>query len=162
MSAEALTQAQDAVFSARYSVGEVAKIIGLPTSTLRFYEKEGLLPPIPRTPNGRRRYTIAHLESLRFIECMKQTGLPLKDISEIIKLSQEGDATISRRLEIMRTQRDAIRAQLAELQQHLAALEFKTWYYETAQQAGSCAAPEELIAAGKVQKPNALQAFPTE
>ena len=102
-----------------FTVSEVSDIIGLPASTLRYYEKEGLIPPVERREAGRRRYSLVHLEALRFIECMKATGLPLTEIKEIIDLSQQGDSTIARRLEIMTAQRDAIREQIARLDYHL-------------------------------------------
>lgn len=140
-----------------WTVGQVGEMMGLPTTTLRFYEKEGLLPPVDRNAGGQRRYTLTHLETLRFVECMKAAGLPLRDIREIIELSQQGDSTIGRRLEIMRTQRDAMLAQLAELREHLQALEYKTWYYETAAAAGTCAVPDAMIAAGEAVKPAALR-----
>lgn len=54
-----------------FTVSEVSDIIGLPASTLRYYEKEGLIPPVERSEAGRRRYSLADLEALRFIECMK-------------------------------------------------------------------------------------------
>ena len=133
-----------------FTVSEVSDIIGLPASTLRYYEKEGLIPPVERSEAGRRRYSLVHLEALRFIECMKATGLPLTEIKEIIDLSQQGDSTIARRLEIMTAQRDAIREQIARL-------DYKTWYYTTALEAGTCAVPDAMLAAGEVTKPDALR-----
>ena len=140
-----------------FTVSEVSDIIGLPASTLRYYEKEGLIPPVERSEAGRRRYSLADLEALRFIECMKATGLPLTEIKEIIDLSQQGDSTIARRLEIMTAQRDAIHEQIARLDYHLEALDYKTWYYTTALEAGTCAVPDAMLAAGDVTKPDALR-----
>ena len=140
-----------------FTISEVSDIIGLPASTLRYYEKEGLIPPVERSEAGRRRYSLVHLEALRFIECMKATGLPLTEIKEIIDLSQQGDATIARRLEIMTAQRDTIREQIARLEYHLEALDYKTWYYTTALEAGTCAVPDAMIEAGDVTKPDALR-----
>lgn len=57
----------------------------------------------------------------------------------------------------MRAQRDAIRRQLEELTAHLEALEYKTWYYETAAEAGTCAVPDAMLATGEVTKPAALR-----
>jgi len=88
---------------------------------------------------------------------MKATGLPLTEIKEIIDLSQQGDSTIARRLEIMTAQRDAIREQIARLDYHLEALDYKTWYYTTALEAGTCAVPDAMLAAGDVTKPDALR-----
>lgn len=53
-----------------WTIWQVAGIMGLPTTTLRYYEKEGLLPPVERNAGGQRRYGLAHLEALRFVECM--------------------------------------------------------------------------------------------
>lgn len=63
-----------------YTIGEVACKVGITASTLRYYDKEGLLPQVGRTEGGNRAFSDADLETLRMIECLKSTGMPIRDI----------------------------------------------------------------------------------
>ena len=78
------------------------------------------------------------------IECLKKTGMPLKDIREFIHMSMQGDETIAQRLELIIRQQEAVRKQMEELQQTLETLDFKRWYYETARDAGTTAVPRNM------------------
>ena len=100
-----------------YTVGEMAKRLGVPASTLRYYDKEGLLPFVGRSSGGIRMFEEKDYEWLRIIECLKKTGMSLKDIREYIELAMQGDETIDRRLEMFRKQRTVLQARMAELQQ---------------------------------------------
>ena len=62
-----------------YTIGQVSELYHLPISTLRYYDKEGLFPGMQRA-NGIRRFGDRELEQLRMIECLKKTGLEIKDI----------------------------------------------------------------------------------
>lgn len=127
-----------------YTVGEMAKLLGVPASTLRYYDKEGLLPFVERSSGGMRMFQDKDYEWLQIINCLKKTGMPLKDIRTYINMAMQGDATIDARLALIIRQRDTVLAQLADLQQTLDTLNFKCWYYETAKQAGSTAVPRDM------------------
>lgn len=127
-----------------YTVGEMAKKIGVAPSTLRYYDKEGLLPFVERSSGGIRVFKEADYEWLKVIECLKKTGMPLKDIKTFIEMAMQGDDTIDERLELIRKQRDEVGRQIAELQETLDTLNFKCWYYETAKSAGTTAVPREM------------------
>lgn len=132
-----------------YTVGEMAKLLGVPASTLRYYDKEGLLPFVERSPGGMRMFQEKDYEWLQTIECMKKTGMSLRDIRTYIDMSMQGDATIEPRLKLLLRQREAVQAQMADLKKTLDILDFKCWYYEMAKQAGTTDAmrdlpPEEL------------------
>ena len=127
-----------------YTVGEMAKLLGVPASTLRYYDKEGLLPFVERSPGGIRMFQEKDYEWLQIIECLKKTGMPLKDIRTYIDMAMRGDETIEQRLKMIKKQRQAVRAQMAELQKTLDTLDFKCWYYETAKQAGTTAVPRNM------------------
>lgn len=122
----------------------MAQQAGIPASTLRYYDKEGLLPFVERTPGGIRIFQDRDMEWLRVIGCLKRAGMPLKDIRRYIQLAMEGDGTIGERLELFRKQRKLLRARMAELQATLDVLEYKCWYYETAQAAGTVEVPQSL------------------
>lgn len=127
-----------------YTVGEMAKRLGLAPSTLRYYDKEGLLPFVKRTDGGARIFEDGDYEWLRVIECLKKTGMQLKDVKVFVELAMQGDETIATRLEMIVRQEAAVRAQIAELEEMLHTLEFKEWYYTVANEHGSTAVPRSM------------------
>lgn len=127
-----------------YTVGEMAKLMGVPASTLRYYDKEGLLPFVERSEGGIRVFKESDYEWLKVIECLKKTGMQLKDIRSFILMAMEGDSTIDERLELIIKQREAVKKQIADLQETLATLDFKKWYYETAKANGTTDVPRNM------------------
>ena len=115
-----------------YTVGEMARMLDVPASTLRYYDKEGLLPFVMRSSGGIRMFQESDVEWLRVIACLKSAGMSIKDIRTYIELAMQGDSTIDARLALFQKQREALLAQIAQLQQTLATLDYKCWYYETA------------------------------
>ena len=79
-----------------YTVGEMAKLMGVAPSTLRYYDKEGLLPFVERSEGGIRVFKESDYEWLKVIECLKKTGMQLKDIRSFILMAMEGDSTTRR------------------------------------------------------------------
>lgn len=121
-----------------YTVGEMAKKIGVAPSTLRYYDKEGLLPFVERSGGGIRMFKDSDFEWLSIIECLKKTGMPIKEIKNFIDWCIEGDSTIEKRLELIDRQRETVLRQLKQIQETLDMLDYKHWYYETAKKAGTC------------------------
>ena len=103
-----------------YTVGEMAKRLDIPPSTLRYYDKEGLLPFVERSSGGIRMFRDSDVEWLQIIHCMKKAGMSIRDIREYIQLALQGNDTIDARLAMFRRQREAILAQMEELRQTLA------------------------------------------
>lgn len=120
-----------------YTVGEIAKVLGVPASTLRYYDKEGLLPFVERSSGGIRMFSQKDYEWLKVIECLKQSGLSIREIRNFIHMAMEGDSSLSGRLELFQTRRDAVKKQLEDMQETLALLEYKCWYYEQAMKDGT-------------------------
>lgn len=127
-----------------YTIGEMARMVGVPASTLRYYDKEGLLPFVERTPSGIRKFKDEDYGWLRIIGCLKETGLEIRQIKEFIDLTLAGDSTIKQRLEIFVAQREAVLKQIAQLKNTLEVLDYKVWYYETAAAAGTVAVHESI------------------
>ena len=127
-----------------YTIGEMAKRLDVPASTLRYYDKEGLLPFVARSASGIRMFQEKDFEWLRIIGCMKKAGMPLKDIRQYIELAMQGDETIDARLHLFEHQRDVLAAQLKDLQHTLQMAEYKCWFYETAKTTGSIEAVRSL------------------
>ena len=120
-----------------YTVGEMARETGIPASTLRYYDKEGLLPFVERTGGGLRMFSDADREALTVIECLKRSGLSIREIREFMGMVARGDGSLGERKALFEARRDAVRAQIAQLRQSLEVLEYKCWYYETAEAAGT-------------------------
>lgn len=127
-----------------YTVGEMAKKLDVAPSTLRYYDKEGLLPFVERSQSGIRMFKDSDYEWLQIINCLKKTGMPLKNIKDFIYMAMEGDETIDERLELFKKQKKVIENQIAELQDTLNTLNFKCWYYQTAKDSGSTSVPRNM------------------
>lgn len=127
-----------------YTIGEMAKMLNIAPSALRFYDKKGLLPFVERSHGGKRLFQEKDFEWLQIIHCLKNTGMPLNDIRSFIEMAMKGDETIKPRLELFIKQRDFIKSQIAGLQETLDILEFKCWYYETADAAGTTSVPRNM------------------
>ena len=117
-----------------YTVGEIAKKLNVAPSTLRYYDKEGLLPFVERSAGGIRVFHNEDMDWLELIECMKHTGMPIKEIKHFIDYCVEGDSRINERLSIIRNQRDRVLVEIEHLQARLSMLEFKTWFYDKLRQ----------------------------
>lgn len=119
-----------------YTIGQVSEMVGLPVSTLRYYDREGLFPRMERA-SGIRRFSEHELELLRVIECLKKSGLKIKDIRRFIAWCEAGPATYERRRELFDSRKLALEAQIRDLEKNLAMVKFKCWYYEQAIADGS-------------------------
>ena len=127
-----------------YTVGEMAKIIGVSPSTLRYYDKEGLLPFVERSGSGIRIFGEQDLNTLSIIHCLKQSGLSIKEIKSFIDMVQQGDETIDERLELFEKRRIILEKQIKEMQNTLKVLDYKCWYYQTAKKEGSTEAVDKM------------------
>lgn len=142
-----------------YTIGDMAKMMGTTTSTLRYYDKEGLLPFVERSDGGKRLFQTKDLELLYVIDCLKKAGMSIKDIRTYIELTVKGDETIGMRLELFKKRREIVKRQINELEKTLAFLDYKCWYYETAAEAGSVTVPKSLNANEIPKKYQAVKAM---
>ena len=127
-----------------YTIGEMAQKLDVAPSTLRYYDKEGLLPFVERSSGGIRMFKEEDMEWLRLLGCLKKAGMPLKEIRSFMDWSRQGDATIDRRLDLLEKQRQSVLEQQKQLEDTLLMLDYKRWYYQTAQEAGTCAVHDSL------------------
>ena len=114
-----------------YTIGQISEMFNLPISTLRYYDKEGLFPQMQRR-SGIRRFGENEVEALRVIECLKASGLEIKDIKQFMDWAMQGAETYEKRRELFEARREVIEAEIANLQKMLDMVKFKCWYYETA------------------------------
>lgn len=127
-----------------YTVGEMAKLLGVAPSTLRYYDKEGLLPFVERSSGGIRMFQESDFEWLRIIGCMKKAGMSIKEIRQYIELALQGNDTIELRLQMFQHQKAVLQEQLKELQHTIDMVNYKCWYYETAKAAGTTDVPQNM------------------
>ena len=127
-----------------YTVGEMAKRLGVAPSTLRYYDQEGLLPFVERSEGGIRVFKESDYEWLQVIGCLKKTGMQFRDIKTFIEMAMQGDQTIEPRLALITKQKESVKAQIAELEETLRTLEFKEWYYNTAKENGTTSVPRNM------------------
>lgn len=102
-----------------YSIRQVSKKTQLPSHTLRYYEKEGLLPYIKRSEGGIRRFSEDDLEWLGLICCLKSTGMHIKQIKEFVELSFQGGETLKQRCEMLKAHKNNVEEQMKTMQKHL-------------------------------------------
>lgn len=111
-----------------YTIGQVAKLTGLSISTIRYYDKEGLLNGINRK-SGIRSFNDKDLNTIRVIECLKNSGMLIKEIRDFMKLCEEGDSSLNERYYFFLDQEKKVQDQIKSLNQTLKLIKFKQWYY---------------------------------
>ncbi len=119
-----------------YTIGQVAEMFDLPISTLRYYDKQGLFPKLTRE-SGIRKFSDNEIEALRVIECLKKSGLEIKDIKLFMDWCAEGSSTYSNRFELIHKQKERVEAEIQQLHKTLDMLIYKCWYYTQAMEDGS-------------------------
>ncbi|MGC7873272.1 MerR family transcriptional regulator [Desulfosporosinus sp. SYSU MS00001] len=112
-----------------YSIKDVAKITGLSIFTLRFYDKEGLLPFASRNKSGIRVFTESDINQIKTICCLKNTGMQIKDIKKYIDFCMEGAVTIDSRIKLFVEHRKIIINQINALNENLKLIDSKLEIY---------------------------------
>jgi DNA-binding transcriptional MerR regulator len=120
-----------------YTIAKAAEKFGLTAHTLRFYDKEGLLPWCDRNSSGIRIFKDSDDGWLQIITCLKSSGMPIKKIKEYVDLAMKGDISLEERYAMIKAHKKTVEAQIVELQRHMELLDYKEWYYETAITAGT-------------------------
>lgn len=120
-----------------YSISEVAKELNLTVYTLRYYDKEGLIPFVERTASGTRLFKDSDIDALKIIECLKATGMPIKEIKSFIDWCSEGDSTLQKRYDMFMERKASVEAQMEELKKTMELIEHKCSYYKNALDAGT-------------------------
>lgn len=138
-----------------YSIGQVAEMFGLPVSTLRYYDKQGLFPGMERS-SGVRRFSEAELEKLRVIQCLKETGMEIREIRQFMEWCADGPSTFPQRRALFESRKAHMEDVLRRMNRALDMLKFKCWYYEQAMQDGSDEQVKQMIPEGLPEEIRAL------
>lgn len=120
-----------------YSISEVAEKLNLTVYTLRYYDKEGLMPFVERISNGIRVFKESDIDALKVIECLKSTGMPIKEIKKFIDWCSDGDTSLQQRYDMFLERKAAVEALLEELNGTMELINHKCNYYKTALEAGT-------------------------
>lgn len=135
-----------------YTIGQAAERMGVSIPTLRYYDKEGLLPFLKKGKNGNRIFEDKDIDWLAVINCMKNAGTPIKEIRHYITLCMRGDDTLRERLDVFKRRKQAVLQQMDDLKRLMKTIDHKIWYYEKAIEAGTesvhednCFSTEELL-----------------
>lgn len=112
------------------SISEVSEKYDISADTLRYYERIGLLPPVPRNKSGIRDYDETSCGWIQLMKCMRKAGVQIEALIEYVALFSQGDETIEARKQILREQRDQLSERISEMQTSLELLNSKIDRYE--------------------------------
>ncbi|AZB41311.1 MerR family transcriptional regulator [Bacillus sp. FJAT-42376] len=112
------------------TIKEASEKTGMSTHTIRFYEKEGLLPFLKRDQAGYRIFTDHDLEWLDFISCLRVTDIPLSELKRIVELTEEGIHTIPERKNVLLEHKEKLIAKQEELDRAFKKIEVKMKYFD--------------------------------
>lgn len=123
------------------TIAEVSKKYDLTADTLRYYERIGIIPPVPRNRSGNRDYDEDSCRWVELMKCMRKAGVQIEALIEYVSLFQQGDATADTRKEILIEQRKHLIHRINDMQESLELLNDKINRYEQ----GLMVAEQELI-----------------
>ena len=118
------------------TIKEVSQKYDVSQDTLRYYERVGMIPPVTRTSGGVRDYREKDLNWVGLAICMRSAGLPVEVMIEYVRLSIQGDTTISVRLQLLTDQKEVLLKQRKQIDDTLDRLNYKIARYEIAVETG--------------------------
>ena len=137
-----------------YTIKKVSEMTGLSIPTIRYYDKEGLLPDLQRKESGYRVFSDRDLEAIDLIECFKESGLTIREIRHFMSLVRQGDVTLDERLAIYQMHIARLEERLAAVQNALEHSRRTLAFYEIAAKTGSEETAKDLYLAryGEAEK----------
>lgn len=112
-----------------YTIREISEMFELPSSTLRYYESEGLLPEVPKSSSGQRIYSDEHVERLKCINCFKRTGMTIPQLRKFFIYEADEAAHIDKIISLLKDQEQIVNEKLIQLQKDSAHVHRKVEYY---------------------------------
>lgn len=113
------------------TIAEVSREFGLTADTLRYYERIGLIPPVPRSKSGIRDYDDESCRWIEFIKCMRNAGMQIEVLIDYVSLFKQGDKTADTRKELLIEQRKILAEKLEEISQTIDRLDKKIEHYDS-------------------------------
>ena len=112
------------------TIAEVSKKYGLTQDTIRYYEKIGLIPPVPRNSSGIRNFDEHSCGWIEFIKCMRNAGLSIEVLTKYVELFNEGKSTLKERKELLIGQREKLLEKQEDIKKTLERLNYKIELYD--------------------------------
>lgn len=112
------------------TITEVSKKYNLTPDTLRYYERIGLIPPVPRGKSGARDYDQTSCQWVELMKCMRSAGVQIEALIEYAALAQQGDGSLEARRDLLIRQREQLAARMADMQASLERLDYKIEHYD--------------------------------
>ena len=113
-----------------YTIGDVSKKLNIPISTIRYYDKQGLLPFVKRNEAGLRQFSHQDLDILYYINCFKTAEMPIKEIKRYFDLYAQGESTLQERYDLIHAHERALEKKIQQLQQAQIVLAQKASSYQ--------------------------------
>ena len=112
------------------TIAEVSRKYDITPDTLRYYERIGLIPPVPRTKGGIRDYDEESCGWIELMKCMRRAGVQIEALIEYVELVRQGDATLDARKNLLIEQRNHLISRMEDMQASLNRLNDKIEGYE--------------------------------
>ncbi|WP_416295765.1 MerR family transcriptional regulator [Paenibacillus illinoisensis] len=113
-----------------YTISEMQSILNINASTLRYYEKEGILPEIERNDGGRRVYREEHVLLMKFLLCLKETGMSIEDLKAYMNLGYQVETMLEDRRDILIQHKKSVEEQISQIQSNLERIKQKIGFYD--------------------------------
>ena len=120
-----------------YTIKQVSDMMSLPVSTIRYYDKMGLLPFLEKNESGYRIFKEQDISMLRIIECFKNTGMSISEMQQYVEMVKRGDESLEERYQLFVKRKEIVLEEMRQLEKQLETIDHKLWYYETAIKAGT-------------------------
>lgn len=120
-----------------YTIKQVSEMMSLPVSTIRYYDKMGLIPFLEKNESGYRIFKEKDISMLRIIECFKNTGMSISEMQQYVKMVKRGDESLEERYQLFVRRKEIVLEEMRQLEKQLETIDHKLWYYETAIKAGT-------------------------
>ena len=125
-----------------YTIKQVSEMMSLPVSTIRYYDKMGLIPFLEKNESGYRIFKEKDISMLRIIECFKNTGMSISEMQQYVEMVKRGDESLEERYQLFVRRKEIVLEEMRQLEKQLETIEHKLWYYETAIKAFKTIVPD--------------------
>lgn len=112
------------------TIAEVSKKYDLTPDTIRYYEKEGLIPRVPRNKSGIRDFDESSCRWIEFIKCMRNAGLSIEVLSKYVKLMEKGPETAKERKKLLEDQREILLKRQKDINDTIDRINYKIEIYD--------------------------------
>ncbi len=120
-----------------YTIKQVSEKMNIPISTIRYYDKKGLLPFLEKAESGYRLFKDSDIQMLQVINCFKSTGMSIAEMQKFVEMVKRGDESLQERYDLFLERQKIVQKELDELEKQMQVIRHKLWYYKTAIEAGS-------------------------